>query len=280
VLEAAATFDTVASVLQTTRGVHRTQLAELRCDKAELLLVGAQRLRDVELAGRALAELDAVLLRLDGAYEPLTWARAQELKGATLITLGECRGEIDILTDGINAFADALDMVAADHSPMDWARLQHGLALGLRALGEAADNDLAFDQALACFDHVLSALKGQPAVALAAVAASNRAACLARKAELTGDLALIEQAVDAFKAELVALCPGRDPTSWAVAQVNLARLYETRMALNGGAGGEAAAAVLALEAALDVFGEQGQRTMADEAARALERLAARNRFDA
>jgi hypothetical protein len=62
-----------------------------------------------------------------------------------------------------------------------------------------------------------------------------------------------------------------------VAQVNLARLYETRIALHADAPGEAAAAALALDAALEVFGEQGQRTLADEAARAIARLAARNR---
>jgi tetratricopeptide (TPR) repeat protein len=278
VLDAASTFDAAIAALEPmTRVVHRTQLAELRCDKAELLLAGAQRLSDVHLAERALAVIDRAMARLDQAYEPLTWARAQELKGATLITLGESRGELDVLTDGVNAYADALEMVGPDHSPMDWARLQHGLALGLRALGEAAANDLAFDQALACFDRALWALKDQPAAALSAVAASNRAACLARKAELTGDLGTIDEAVEALKAELRALSPGRDPVSWAVAQVNLARLYETRIALNADAPGEAAAAALALDAALEVFGEQGQRTLADEAARAIARLAARNR---
>jgi tetratricopeptide (TPR) repeat protein len=278
VLDAASTFDAAIAALEPmTRAVHRTQLAELRCDKAELLLAGAQRLSDVHLAERALAVIDRAMARLDQAYEPLTWARAQELKGATLITLGESRGELDVLTDGVNAYADALEMVGPDHSPMDWARLQHGLALGLRALGEAAANDLAFDQALACFDRALWALKDQPAAALSAVAASNRAACLARKAELTGDLGTIDEAVEALKAELRALSPGRDPVSWAVAQVNLARLYETRIALNADAPGEAAAAALALDAAREVFGEQGQRTLADEAARAIARLAAPNR---
>ncbi len=57
-----------------------------------------------------------------------------------------------------------------------------------------------------------------------------------------------------------------------MAQLNLARLYEARAQLPGAHGDERASAVLALSAALDVFGEHGLRSLSDQAARGLDRL--------
>lgn len=279
---AARSFDGPIVALEAQlrgRAVSKASVIELRCDRGELLLAGGQRLRDVDLLTRALADFDVAAARVDATYEPIGWARVQELRGAALVALGEARGELDRIADGVSALADAIDMVGAHHSPMDWARLQHGLAGALRALGEASDSEKAFDQAIGCYDRALWVMKGQPALTLRAAAASNRAACMARRAELTGDLHAINAAVDALKDELLVLSPAKDPVVWAICQVNLARLYEARMAVRGNARDEIASAATALASALDVFGEHGLRTLADEASRALERLAARNRFE-
>ncbi|MGH6999255.1 MAG: hypothetical protein ACREEO_13745, partial [Phenylobacterium sp.] len=61
--------------------------------------------------------------------------------------------------------------------------------------------------------------------------------------------------------------------AWALLQVNLARLYEARMDITGMDRGERASAAMALNAALDVFGELGLRSLSVIAADALERLA-------
>ena len=61
--------------------------------------------------------------------------------------------------------------------------------------------------------------------------------------------------------------------AWAVRQLSYAQICEARMAILGGYGAEANAAVgIALSAALEVFGEHGRRTLADAAARGLERM--------
>ena len=57
-------------------------------------------------------------------------------------------------------------------------------------------------------------------------------------------------------------------------QLNFARIYEARASLTGEDRGERRAAALALSEALEVFGEHGQRSLADAAARGLERLRA------
>jgi tetratricopeptide (TPR) repeat protein len=252
--------------------VAKTELACLRADRAEFLIGCAARLKDCRLHQTALDELDKLQLRLDVTYEPLAWLRVQALRGAACVALGELSGGIEDIADGVELLVEGLDAVGPDHSPMDWAELQQALALGLQALGEATEADRAFEHALGAYDRALWATREQPALALRVALAHNRAGCLARRAELAADIGLLDEAVEALRAELSGLSPGRDPVGWAVAQVDLARLYEARSALPGANGDQRAAAMLALSAALDVFGEHGLRSLSDQAARGLERL--------
>ena len=151
--------------------------------------------------------------------------------------------------------------------------MQTALAQGLQALGEAGGSERAYEQAVTCYDRAAHVLKSTPALALRAFGASNRALCLARSAELSGDLTVLDAAESAFKIELAAISAKREPAAWALLQVNLARLYEARMDITGQDRGERASAAVALNAALDVFGELGLRSLSAVAADALERLA-------
>jgi hypothetical protein len=109
-------------------------------------------------------------------------------------------------------------------------------------------------------------------VPLRGVAASARADCLIRSAELTGDAAVLDAAEAAMKIELSRRQGRRDPVGWALAQVQLARLYEARLDMTGRDRGERAAAVTALDAAFDVFAEHGLRSLTVVALDALDRL--------
>ncbi|MDO9245772.1 MAG: hypothetical protein Q7U11_04765, partial [Phenylobacterium sp.] len=206
------------------------------------------------------------------AFEPLSWARAAALRGQALALLGDAAGQIESVAEAVNALADVLGELNRDHSPMDWARVQTALAESLQALGEAGASERAYEQAVTCYDRAAMVLKEIPALALSAVSASNRALCLARSAELTGDLNVLDAAETAFRIELTTMSPGRDPTAWALLQVNLARLYEARLDITGRDRGERAAAAHALNAALDVFAEQGLRSLSVIASDALDRL--------
>ena len=101
---------------------------------------------------------------------------------------------------------------------------------------------------------------------------SNRAQCLIRGAELRGDLVALAQAETALRADLAASNPAMDPIAWGVRQLSFARLYEARANIAGRDRVQDAATAEALAAALEVFGEHGQRTLADAAASGLERL--------
>jgi tetratricopeptide (TPR) repeat protein len=246
--------------------------AEVRILRADLLCGWGARLKDRDLLADALDEAVKASETLDPAYEPLTWARAETLRGQAMILLGETTGEVDLIAEGVTELAAVLDHLTRDHSPLDWARVQVALGLGLQALGDASASEKAYEQAVTCFDRAGVVLRRTPSVPLRGVAASARADCLIRSAELTGDAAVLDAAEAAMKIELSRRQGRRDPVGWALAQVQLARLYEARLDMTGRDRGERAAAVTALDAAFDVFAEHGLRSLTVVALDALDRL--------
>ncbi len=252
----------------------RLAAMELRLTRADLLAAAGQRLKEPMLLRMALDELARDLETLDAAYEPLTWARAAMLRGAALAAMAETDANLAEIATAVADLAKVLDTVRCDHSPLDWTRGQQALAGALQMLGEAADSDRAFDQAIGCYDRALMVLGDKPALSERAHAVYHRAVCLARRAEITCDLAGLDEAEAALRAELAGSGASRDPVGWAVRQLNFARLYEARVGVTGRDQGERAASAVALSAALDVFGEHGLRGLADTTQRRLEELLA------
>jgi hypothetical protein len=263
-----AALDLIAKRVAAARAL----AAEARLIRADLLAGWGARLKDSDLLEAAAMEASNAGQRLDQSYEPLTWARAKIVHGQALALRGEAVGDIDALAAGAGALALALDSLARDHSPLDWARTQVALAQALQALGEASSDARAFEHAISCYDRAGLVLKQASTLPLRGVAAGARAVCLARVAELTGDAGVLDAAEAAMKIELAKLSPGRDPVGWALAQLHLARLYEARMGLTGRDVGERAAALMALDAALDVFADHGLRSLSVLANEAMERL--------
>jgi hypothetical protein len=274
---AAASFDAPIAALDTLARrltAARALAAEARLARADVLCGWGARLKDEVLLKAAFDDAAAAAERLDLAYEPLTWVRAEVMRGQALALLGEVRGEVDDIAGGASALAGALDHLVRDHSPLDWARAQIALARALSALGEASADERAFEQAVTCYDRADLVLKAQPSLPMRGMAAGERALALARSAELTGDLAVLDAAEAALKTELATLKPRRDPVAWALSQMHLARLYEARIEITGKDRGERANGVIALDAALDVFADQGLRTLSVLASEALERMKA------
>jgi hypothetical protein len=253
----------------------RLAVAEFRGGRADLLALAGLQQRDIDMIEHGLREATAALVGLDPDYEPLTFARVTAARGVALSLKAEMTAEVDPAADAVDALTAALEQVTREHSPMDWARIQAGLGQALIVLGEVTDSPRAFEQATTCFDRAALVLKDQVALSLRARVAAGKAQSLGRLAELTGDLAVLDAAVAAQKTELCALRPSADPVGWAVAQLNLARLYEIRAEITGRDEAGLAAAAVALATAFDVFAEHGHRSLTDLAGKALERLRAR-----
>lgn len=248
--------------------------AEARLTRSELLVGAGLRLKDEDLIRAGVGDLAAAEERLDAAYEPLVLARVSIAKAAAKAALGELTGDLARLARAVGAMATALDTLGRDQSPLDWARGQIMLARALSQLGEATENETAFSKALACYDRAGVVLREAPGLVLRAEAANGRGASLTRLAELTGDVRVLNAAEAAFKSELAAGPHRNDPVAWAMLQVQLGQVYVTRLTLRGRDRGERAAAALAFQAALDVFGEEGLRSLSAIASEGLERLAA------
>jgi hypothetical protein len=277
VRQAAAAFDAPLAALAThlrSKAVSKALLADLRCERAELLMAAGARLCDPRLYEAAVAELDKLASRLDVAYEPLARARTVALTASARVGFGRILGRIEDVAEGVEMLVAALDAVTPDHSPLDWARLQYALAHALQALGEGSETDRAFEHALSCYQRALWVTREQPALALRALLSQDQARCLARRAELAAEPALVDEAIHYLLQDLQKIHPNRDPVGWAIAQVNLAQLYIARLDLDGG-DRERAAAALALSSAIEVFGEHGLRSLIDQASAALEALEAR-----
>jgi hypothetical protein len=278
VIEAARRFDAPIAALRVQgrrRPMDRLLAAGASADRADLLAAGGTRLRDPMLLRMALDGLGEAISRVDPAYEPLTWAGLAMLRGSARAALADMEGELMDAAGAVNDLAAVLEHITREHSPLDWARAQQALAGALQSLGEASDCDRAFDQAAGCYERAMTVFTGQPALVEAATAMHNRAQCLIRRAELRGDLAALAQAEAALRADLAASNPAKDPVAWGVRQLSFARLYEARANLAGHDPVEDDAAIQALIAALEVFGEHGLRELADMAARELERFQAK-----
>jgi len=248
--------------------------AATRLVRSEMLVGAGLRLKDEDLIRAGLGDLTAAEERLDAAYEPLMLSRITIAKSAAKAALGEMTGDLARLARSVSALATALDALGRDQSPLDWAVGQAALGRALAQLGEATENETAFGKALSCYDRAGLVLRDAPGLVVRAEAANGRALTLARLAELTGDVRVLDKAEAAFKSELIAGPHRTDPVTWAMLQVQLGQVYVTRLGITHRDRGERAAAAMAFQAAMDVFGEEGLRSLTAIASEGLERLAA------
>ncbi len=260
------------AVLAGRLRLRASERLRLRLERAELLVAAGARFRDVSMIGQALAEVAELISALDGAYNPLRLARAHELRAQALLKLADLRGDAAAALGALEALDAALDLTLPDHSPLDWARLQHGRGLAFTALAEAGEDERSFLKALQAFGQALGVVGTHPHLALRATAVQDRVACMVRQAEARGDGFALDEAEAALRCELAALKSPPEPLAWAVLQLNLARIYEAQAKARGADRGERARASEALLAAFEVFSETGVRSLANLAADSLDRI--------
>jgi hypothetical protein len=244
---------------------------ETRLELAELLIGSGRRAKTAARLEEALKVLGTAAAGLDLDYRPLTWCRLETLKAQALAALGDLDGRPELLWDGVAALRRVADEVDAQESPLDVARARHVLGLELQALGEIFDDASLFDAALLAFRPALEALEKVPQLPLRAYVAHDAADCLARRAERLRDLDALTRAEVVFLDELKIRPPSKDPLSWAVAQVALARIYAAQADLLDDED-RRRRATFALSSALEVFAEKGLRSLSEGAVAALHRL--------
>jgi hypothetical protein len=273
-LAAAARFDTPILELEShgrRRAAGRLHAAKARVDRAEFLATSGARLKEPMLLRMAIDGAKMAARRLDPAYEPLSWARAETVRWTSEAGLAALDIDIAAIAKAVNGLVAVLETLTRDQSPLDWAGVQAALGCALQMLGEATDSDGAFGQAAGAYTRVLTVVDRLPGLPARADIAFQRALCLARRAELAADLKGLRRAENELRAELASGTPNKDPVGWAVRQLGLASLHEARASITGRDGGERRQGAFGLALALEVFKEHGLRSLADEASRALDR---------
>jgi hypothetical protein len=259
-----------ALVRQTKAAKDKISAADARLERADLLmLVGLDR-HDSRLMTAVINDLTALLARLDADYEPVTFVRVTQRLALAHVWAGQIDGQPQMISEGIALLTPPEEVVTYEHTPLDWVAQTHFRALALQALSELIQEDGLAEQAVAAFDLALSKALAKP-LSIRAQIVNNRAAYLARRAELKGDLLSLEDAEAAFKAELRQVKPGEDPVGWAILQTNLGRLYVARGDITGFMLDRAEAAY-ALEAAHEIFVEHGLKSLAETALENLNRV--------
>jgi hypothetical protein len=244
--------------------------AQARLERADLLMhVGIDR-ADASIMQAVIADLEAVHIRLEAHSEPVTYGRVVHRLAMAHIHMGEINGDAAVLARGISLLSPEEEWINYEHAPLDWVENKQALAMGLQALAEMSLDQTTYDKAIAIYDFACQKPL-QRGLNLRAQLMNNRATCLARHAELKGDLTSLDKAEAAFKAELRFVKAGEDPVSWAILQTNLGRLYVARGDLTGFML-EGTEAAYALEAAHEIFVEHGLANLADTALSQLNRV--------
>lgn len=238
--------------------------------RAELLCDWGSRLADAPLLKAAVRDTVSAASGLTPDFEPLTIARIGFARARAQIALAEVEGDGDAAIAGISLVKDVLAELSLEHSPLDRAQGEFILGLGLEVLGDISGDQGSFERAIDSFDHTLKMTARRDGLVLRAKAAAHRALCLARAAEISGDVAVLNSAEKAFRSELANASVVRDRESWALLQLNLARLLLARLEITRKDRGERAGARAALSSALDVLSDDGLRSLGRSAARTLE----------
>ncbi len=273
-LTAAARFEGPIQELEghgRRRAAARLFAAQARMDRADFLAACGARLREPMLLRMSVDGARAALKKLDPAYEPLSWARAEALRWSAEAALAGLDLDIAAIAAAVNGLVGVLQTLSRDDSPLDWASVQAALGEALQMLGEATDSDGAFAQAAGAYARVLTVLDRIPSLPARAEVAFRRSLCMARRAELAADLRGLASAEQSLRTELRSANSANDPVGWAVRQLGLATVHEARAAVTGRDRGDRARVGPALLMAREVFEERGLRGLADEASKALER---------
>ncbi|MFT4074289.1 MAG: hypothetical protein QM647_02075 [Asticcacaulis sp.] len=257
-------------VQHTHAAADKIEAAQARYERADLLMmVGLDRC-DPSLMAAVIKDFEALQARFDPAYEPVTWSRVNLRLGMAMIWKGELEGNPGVISEGISLLSSEDEPVDFEHSPIDWVAHKQALAMGLQALAELTLNEQIYDKAMQVYDLAIKRPL-QKGLALRGQLINNRAACLAKHAELKGDLKSLDRAEADFKTELRACKPDSDPVGWAILQTNLARVYIARGDITGFMM-ERTEAAYALEAAVEIFDEQHLKTLSKGAQVQLDRV--------
>jgi hypothetical protein len=272
---AAARFaQPIATLKEMSRRIRTARMLSVdgHIMRSELLCDWGARLEDAPLLRAAARDTHTAASGLTPDFEPLTIARIGFARARAQIALGDVEANAEPVLSGVDLIYVILAELSLEDSPLDCARGEYIAGCGLKALGDISGDARYFERALTAFDRAAAVIARREGLVLRAEIGSRRAVCLARIAEISGDVNALNSAEKALRQELANPWTVRTPHSWARLQLFLARLLLARLEITRRDRGERAGARAALSSAVDTLSEDGLRALGRSARQTLERV--------
>lgn len=148
-------------------------------------------------------------------------AAARHDLGGALQTLGKREGGTARLEAAIETYRTALETVARERVPLDWALIQSDLGNALQALGDREGDTANLEQALEAYRAALQEYTREAAPLDWARTHNNLAVTLLALGERESGTARLEEAIAAYSTALEEWTRERVPLDWAMTQSNL-----------------------------------------------------------
>ena len=198
-----------------------------------LALAAVAPLSKTETRGRVLEEgLTEVSEKLATLLEGCTFAKLDRRAalhvalGNALQALGEREPGTERLEQAVRAYRAALEELARERVPLDWAATQNNLGAALCTLGERERGTERLEQAVAVYCAALEEYTRERVPLDWAMTQNNLANVLQALGKRESGTERLEQAVAAYCAALEEYTRERVPLDWAMRQNNLANVLQ------------------------------------------------------
>lgn len=216
----------------------------------------------VRLLDEAVAAYRAALTIRTLAVHPLDWAVTQNNLAAALLTQGERTAGAKgarLLGEAVESFRAALEVTTRVDHPTAWAMTHHNLGTALFMQGERTGDVMGMELLGAAVEAYRAALevrtRDEHPMDWAATQ-RNLAAALSEQGQRTGGAEgaqLLGAAVGAFRSVLEMLTLADHSVDWAATHHNLGGAFQALGDLGEDSAARYAAALAAVDAALEVF---------------------------
>jgi tetratricopeptide (TPR) repeat protein len=165
----------------------------------------------------------------------LEWARAQRGLGNTLQAMGWREFGTTKLEEAVAAYRGALQVGTRERVPLEWAIVQHNLALALATIGEREGaTTTKLEEAVAAYRELLKEWTRQRAPLDWAMTQNNLGTILHSLGRREFATTKLDEAVAAYREALEERTRERVPLQWAATQTNLGVVLQSLAEREGG----------------------------------------------
>ena len=219
-VDAAKTLDEAIAAAETERAKAATG-SQTKARDVAALLAERGRVAGLQLRYRKSAEFYAKAAETTAFDPELSWAYSLEAARA-LYDQGDMFKDTAALSESVQSYRSALNLVPRERAPLDWAGTQNNLGLALAKLGERETTGAArLREAVTAFRDALKVLSRERVPLDWATTQNNLGNALESLGERESETTTLQQAAAAYSEALKEYTRQRVPLQWAMTQNSL-----------------------------------------------------------